>query len=312
MWKPILIFCFAIFIANYDYLVGPQGHSHPLELTIGNYSDTPFGKTRYILSGPSNAKELIVFVHGFSDYSMIWNWYTQQLSNHYQVLVYDLYGRGYSEAAKNTKHDDRLFVTQLSSLLHFLNLGNEPFTLVGLSMGGAIAGSYASTFPHKVKNLILLAPAGFPINTPFAGYFAKIPYLGDFAMKLFGRNILLGRAPTAFPDREKYKDCIQEITEMYLFQIDHHPEYFHSLIASLRDFPFGSLQPKFEKLSRDVNMKIDIVWGEKDLTVPFDNAKHFKETIPHANLVIVSDSGHAIEFQARDQVFQVIKNALER
>ena len=41
---------------------------------------------------------------------------------------------------------------------------DEPFDLVGYSLGGWIAAAYATFYPEKLRSLTLITPAGFPLE----------------------------------------------------------------------------------------------------------------------------------------------------
>src|SRR4051794_24949506 len=104
----------------------------------------------------------MVFIHGFSLHSVIWEMgggesyeeyfvgafillvYKENrtlireefnVEKGYRVLTFDLYGRG-SSVGPDTLYTAQLFVGQLVELLYTLNLTDTPFILVGYSMGG--------------------------------------------------------------------------------------------------------------------------------------------------------------------------------
>lgn len=75
------------------------------------------------------------------------------------------FGRGYSDCPSDVPQDDRLFTTQIflalnSSPISWTGAGSNKFSLVGYSLGGGIAASFASFFPQLLTSLILLAPSG--------------------------------------------------------------------------------------------------------------------------------------------------------
>jgi pimeloyl-ACP methyl ester carboxylesterase len=79
-------------------------------------------------------------------------------------MLYDLFGRGFSDGVGDVPHDDRLYVSQA-----LLALASSPLpwtgsqaklTVFGYSLGGGIAVHFANTCPHMVGKLVLLAPAG--------------------------------------------------------------------------------------------------------------------------------------------------------
>ena len=54
-----------------------------------------------------------------------------------------------------------MFVNQLAELLFKLNYFGK-IELIGYSMGGAIALSFAEIYPERIHSLTLVAPAGMP------------------------------------------------------------------------------------------------------------------------------------------------------
>lgn len=85
-----------------------------------------------------------------------------------RVLLFDLFGRGYSDGVGDIPFDERLFVSQAlcvlaSSELAWTGQGrrdDQGFHVVGYSLGGGIAVHLTTAFPDTVKSLVLLAPAG--------------------------------------------------------------------------------------------------------------------------------------------------------
>jgi len=80
-----------------------------------------------------------------------------------RVLMFDLFGRGYSDAPGDLPYDTRLFVTQVLLALASSPLawtGKDALSVIGYSLGGGIAANFAATFPDMVETLILLAPSG--------------------------------------------------------------------------------------------------------------------------------------------------------
>ncbi|GJJ14057.1 hypothetical protein Clacol_008314 [Clathrus columnatus] len=121
----------------------------------------PWGKTTFWLLGPEGGPK-VSLIHGISIPAYSWHLLAPSLAKHgFRVLVYDLYGRGYSEALgdPNTPYDTTLYITQLALLLQYLKF--EAADIVGYSMGGGIAAAFAATFPNLVKEkVVFVASAG--------------------------------------------------------------------------------------------------------------------------------------------------------
>lgn len=92
------------------------------------------------------------------------------LRNFILTSVLNRFGRGYSDSPDDLRQDARLFTSQImvvlsSSALSWTGSGSGRFSIIGYSLGGAIAASFTSYFPTLVSSLVLLAPAGLIRST---------------------------------------------------------------------------------------------------------------------------------------------------
>ncbi|KAK2610982.1 hypothetical protein N8I77_004366 [Diaporthe amygdali] len=140
---------------------------------------TPYGSIRCYEFGPVSGRKVLL-IHGISTSCMTLTHIAHGLVERgCRVLLFDLFGRGYSDGVGDLPHDERLYVSQAlcvlaSSELAWTGQGEEEgFHLVGYSLGGGIAAHLAATFPSTVKSLILLAPAGMIREENF-GIVAKV------------------------------------------------------------------------------------------------------------------------------------------
>jgi (E)-2-((N-methylformamido)methylene)succinate hydrolase len=108
--------------------------------------------TSYSLTG-SASKPTIVLIHGLGLNRHIWEEYVPALSNHYQVLDFDLYGHGES-AAPPVKPNLTVFSNQLRDLLDHLDINT--CSIVGFSLGGMINRRFAMDHPPRLHALIIL------------------------------------------------------------------------------------------------------------------------------------------------------------
>lgn len=100
----------------------------------------------------SGAKEKIVFLHGFTGSTHTWDEVVSFLPDTFDMLAIDLIGHGKtSKPLDSTRYVAEEQIADLHAL--FQHLQWSDFTLVGYSMGGRLALSYASKYP--VKRLIL-------------------------------------------------------------------------------------------------------------------------------------------------------------
>ncbi|KAM0250559.1 hypothetical protein ACHAQJ_008569 [Trichoderma viride] len=125
--------------------------------------DTPYGSVRVYEFGPEDG-EKVLLIHGISTPCISLALIAHGLVDRgCRVMLFDLFGRGFSDGVGDLPHDERLYTTQILLVLASSPLawtGNDAFRLVGYSLGGGIAVHFATAFPHLVSSLVLLAPAG--------------------------------------------------------------------------------------------------------------------------------------------------------
>ncbi|CAM1505635.1 Fc.00g112720.m01.CDS01 [Cosmosporella sp. VM-42] len=125
--------------------------------------DTPYGTIRVYEFGPENG-EKVLFVHGISTPCITLGPIAHALVKRgCRVMLFDLFGRGFSDNPSDLPQDARLYTTQILLVLASSPLawtGTNALRLVGYSLGGGIAIHVANAFPHLVSSLVLLAPAG--------------------------------------------------------------------------------------------------------------------------------------------------------
>ena len=112
----------------------------------GNFVSLSRGVVHYRWFGAETG-DLVVCIHGLTTPSFVF----EGLASHYanigkRVLVYDHYGRGYSDRP-TAKQDKLFFISQLNELLIKLEIKKKKFELVGYSLGGSIAAAYAAKHP---------------------------------------------------------------------------------------------------------------------------------------------------------------------
>jgi pimeloyl-ACP methyl ester carboxylesterase len=79
----------------------------------------------------------------------------------------DLWGRGYTESP-HVPHTSRLLALQLlfAASSSPLNWCSQTFSIVGFSLGGSITLDFTASFPHLVRSVALIAPAGLLRTLP--------------------------------------------------------------------------------------------------------------------------------------------------
>jgi len=131
-----------------------------LPLPVGHYATLPNGLRLHYLdegTGP-----VVLWLHGSgpgaSGYSNFKGNYPQFVAAGYRNLVLDLPGFGRSDKPEDVQYNLDFFVDCVAAFLE--SVGVKRCTLLGNSLGGAIALGLALRLPQLPQSLILLAPGG--------------------------------------------------------------------------------------------------------------------------------------------------------
>ena len=95
----------------------------------------------------------VVLIHGLGLNREVWQWMIPALSDAYDVITYDLYGHGQSDAPPETPSLS-LFSRQLAGLLD--TAGVDRAVIVGFSLGGMICRRFALDNPDRAQALVIL------------------------------------------------------------------------------------------------------------------------------------------------------------
>ena len=256
-------------------------------ITDGAFIDLPSGNTHYKVEGDSG--DWVVLTHGYATPYFIYDKIAQGLvAAGYRVLRYDLLGRGLSERVK-TKYTPRLFAAQLDELTRAI-LGDQPFYLVGTSMGGTITTTFAAAHPDRVRKLVLLAPHGMKFKVPAYMRLAQVPLLGEFIFAVAGAPILTkGCASEIIYSGEEVK---ADYMDRFAF-CTQYKGMTRCTLSSLRHtiLNFKEARRGYEGV-REARIPVLVVWGTADKTMPYYQAASMREVLPDMRLVTYEGSGH--------------------
>ncbi|ORY62066.1 Alpha/Beta hydrolase protein [Pseudomassariella vexata] len=147
----------------------------PDVLPGGRDVPTSYGSIRVFEWGPENGQQVLL-VHGISTPAIALGDLAHELVGRgYRVMLFDLFGRGYSDAPNDLPYDVRLYVTQILLVVASSRISWTHFHLVGYSLGGCLSVSFARYFPHRLASLNLIAGGGL-IRPYHVGWKSKLLY----------------------------------------------------------------------------------------------------------------------------------------
>ena len=100
-----------------------------------------------------NAPDLVL-LHGYTGHCRSWDAFAKVMTKQYRVLALDQRGHGETEWAPADQYGTMDMVADLDAFVSALRL--ERFVLLGLSMGGMVAITYAGTRPAQLERLVIV------------------------------------------------------------------------------------------------------------------------------------------------------------
>jgi abhydrolase domain-containing protein 6 len=243
--------------------------------------------------------ETILFLHGFGMEKDGWGLFPKAFSSDYRVILPDLPGFG-----ENSRLDsaDYGVPSQVKRLNRFTeSLGLDRFHLAGSSLGGYIAGFYASEYPQKIKSLALFNPAG--VNSPVAS-------------DMWRRYEETGETALVYRTREGFEELMRLLFNRVPPVPGPFRTYFAELGASncafyekvLRDLERGRVELE-PRLSR-VEARALVVWGANDRILHVSGAEIFRKGLKNVKVAILDQCGHAPFIEKRAETIKTYREFL--
>lgn len=269
----------------------------------GDVTDLGDGQTYYEWRGPSRGP-VVVCVHGLTTPSYVWAPLAEALAlKGFRVLTYDLYGRGLSDRPAGVQ-DSAFFLRQLKELLENQQISSH-VTLMGYSMGGAIATAYAARHPALVDKLVLLAPAGLGHRlSPFLEFCRRVPVLGDAAIRLFGSLVHRAGLGRQQPVSAAVPDILARQRGEMAWR-----GTLPAVLSSQRHMLAENREEDHRQLYR-TGLPMLAVWGEDDAIIPLSALGRLAQLNRHVRQVSLPGAGHSLPFTHPRQIMDALSDFL--
>ena len=273
------------------------------EQAPGRFAKLSQGVTHYQWLGATRGP-VIVCIHGLGTPSPVWYAIASGLGRMgFRVLIYDLYGRGFSDAPFG-RQTATFFKKQLADLLEHQEVSDD-VTLIGYSMGGSIAAAFSAAYPNRVHRLILLAGAGMAIrNDRLMDLSCRLPFLGDWL-----HHVLIARK-----DRRQLRTQlgrtfdIKGITELQLSEYES-KGFLRSVLSSRRYMLSLRLEEEHRVISRS-DIQVVGIWGEKDEVIPLRSLGVLSQWNRSVRQEVIGGADHALPYTHASQVVDVLGKVL--
>ncbi len=248
-------------------------------------------RLRYWVEGEAGPN--FVFIHGIGGAVDVWRKQFEHLPGTHRVLALDLPGCGRSAILAHYPPDPlRMLAAAVQGVMQAV--GMERATLVGSSLGGAVAVEFAMRWPEMVSSLVLIAPAGMTYQVAWSLRLMTIPWVGE----------LLTR-PSRARMAQAIRQCVADPASVEEDDIDRAfamaslPGAQTAFLRLLRAYAslFGLDRRELRRLQqgmRAIQAPTLLIWGGRDRIIPLSAAYVALKHLPNAGLIVRPDGGHLV------------------
>ena len=269
-------------------------------LPEGNYAECANGyRIHYLDEGDG---DVVMFLHGSgpgaSGYSNFKGNYPALVTAGYRCLVPDHIGYGFSDKPDDRDHPLEFFVECMIQTLDCA--GVERCTLVGNSLGGAVALGMALEYPERIDKLILMAPGGLSelheyqqmpgMQKVFAVFGSGEPVTPDVMKDLFATGLMHNPAHAT-------DELVAE--RMQVMQI-------------MNGHVMATMQvPVLTERLKELYCTVLVFWGLNEKMMPEHGIMAMAHNIRQLRLVLVSECGHWVMVEHEDMFNRYCLDFLE-
>lgn len=251
-------------------------------------------------TGPKSASALI-FLHGFGSSLQTWDDWAHNLEADHRVIRYDLPGFGLTGADPTGDYSDRRSIAVLLALMDLL--GVQRASVVGNSMGGRIAWTFAALNPNRIDKLVLISPDGFASPGLEYGVTSKAPLMMRALPYVLPSFMLRDSLAPAFANADVITDALfSRYRDMMLA-----PGVRKAIVDRMNQMVLVDPVP----LLKSIKAPILLMWGENDGMIPFANSADYLRALPNATLAALPGVGHIPQEEAPTTV-AIVRKFLDR
>ncbi|MBS4200106.1 2-succinyl-6-hydroxy-2,4-cyclohexadiene-1-carboxylate synthase [Bacillus sp. FJAT-49732] len=248
--------------------------------------------------------EPLILLHGFTGDCSTWNAIKPYLIDSFQVISIDIIGHGKTSSPTDvSKYTMEQVAFQINNIMNHLSLNKAH--MIGYSMGGRLALSFALFYPERVNSLVLeSASPGLRTNEERSLRMQADEQLCQMILQQgieefvnYWENIPLFKTQNSI-----LKSVREQIRKQRLSNTP------IGLVNSLRGMGTG-MQPSWWDILASIEMPVLLLSGELDpkfCTI----SKEMQILMSNANLIEVRGVGHAIHVEDSKKFGTIVKEFL--
>lgn len=240
------------------------------------------------------AGDVLLLLHGLGSAADDWQPQIDDYRERYCVIAPDLRGHGQSGRATSDFSMER-FAQDINELLTSLALENV--TVIGLSMGGAVAFQLALDCPERVKQLLIVnsAPSAKAKTLQHKFYISLRRLLAFlFPPSFFAKAIAVRLFPA---------DAMHDLRTQFIERISAND--WRAYRKSIEGLSRWCVESQLQSFT----MPVTFICAEFDYTST-ELKQSFADRMPHAQVKIVPDTHHALPVEEPDAFNRVVDECL--
>lgn len=250
-------------------------------------------------SGPRDAPAVLM-LHGFGASLHTWDGWAQSLSADHRVIRLDLPGHGLSEPDPAGDYTDARSLQLVIALMD--QLGVARASIVGHSIGGRIAWTFAANHPQRTDKLVLVAPDGFASPGFEYGKAAEVPAVLGLMRYVMPKPVLRMNLAPAYANPAALTD---DITTRY-HDLMLAPGGRNAMLMRLQQTVLTDPLPLLARITAPTLL----VWGGADAMIPVANAQDYLRAVKGSRLVEIPATGHLPQEEAAQASLKAVADFL--
>lgn len=266
--------------------------------------------------------DLMLFLHGFPDFSHIWRHQIDEFSNDFHTVALDLRGYNLSEKPSGLEsYEIDVLVEDIRQVIE--GLGYSSCTLVVHDWGAGIGWTFAYRYPEYVQKLIAFnGPHPYTFmrelrtnkNQQKASEYMKW-FQKQEAQDYMERDNFSGLRKLVIDPGVKKGYLTADDVQAYVNSWENGSvlsmlSYYRNLkIFTEEDLQRKSLFPLEEEV---LNIPVQIIWGNQDPTFMPENLDGIEEYVPNISVHRLGEASHAPQHEKPHKVNDVMWNFLNK
>ena len=251
-------------------------------------------------TGP-RAAPAVILLHGFGASLQTWEDWARDLERDHRVIRYDMPGFGLTGADPSGDYTDARSIVVLLALLD--RVGVTRASVVGNSMGGRIAWTFAALHPERMDKLVLVSPDGFASPGLEYGAAPKVPLMMRALPYVLPSFMLRASLAPAYANSDVVTDALlKRYRDMMLA-----PGVRSAIVQRTGQQVLVDPVPLLKRIEAPTLL----MWGEKDGMIPIANSVDYLRALPHGTLAALPGVGHIPQEEAPATV-GILREFLDR